>query len=104
MLLLLLAQAVAGLQLPAPPRPRSDAPCPISADTSDVVVCGRADDRYRLRRLPEEVRRGGLPKAEMRIGSAALAAEVEGATLADGQQSQRLMVRLKLPLGRKKPP
>ena len=104
MIALLLAQAVAGPFLPAPPRPKSDAPCPVAVDTTDVVVCGRMDDRYRLPRLPVTAERQTLPKAEMRIGTAALAAEAEQATLAGGQQSQRLMMRLKLPIGRKKRP
>lgn len=102
--LLLLLQAVSGPHLSAPPRPRSDAPCPVATDSSDVVVCGRVNDRYRLRRLPEEVRREGLPRAETALGSATLAAEAEQATLAGGQQSQRLMIRLKIPMGGKKRP
>ena len=97
---LMLVQAVSGPQLPAAPRPRSDAPCPIT-DTTEVVVCGRATDRFRLRRLPAEAERLGLPKAELRLGRAALAAEAEQATLAGGVQSQRLMLRLKLPFGGK---
>ena len=101
MLLPLIAQAVAGPMLPAPPRPRSDAPCPVTA-TTDVVVCGRADDRYRLPRLPAEEEQAAIPKAEVRIGDAKLAAEAEQATLAGGQQSQRLMMRLKIPFGAKK--
>ena len=100
--LVLVAQAVAGPQLPAPSRPRSDAPCPVVNDSDDVVVCGRSNDRYRLKPLPQGVERQGLPKAELNLGSAALAAEAEQAALAGGQQSQRLMVRLTLPLGRKK--
>ena len=104
MIALLLAQAVAGPFLPASPRPKSDAPCPVVLDTSDVVVCGRTDDRYRLPRLPMAVERQTLPKAETRIGAVGLAAEAEQATLAGGQQSQRLMMRLKLPIGGKKRP
>lgn len=104
MLLLLLAQAVAGPRLPAPPRPRSDKPCPIVTDSTDVVVCGRTDDRYRLRPLPQALDEQLVPKAEMRIGNTALAAETEQAMLAGGQQSKRLMVRWKVPLGRKKQP
>ena len=101
---LLLAQAVAGPFLPAAPRPASDKPCPIATDTSDVIVCGRTDDRFRLPRLALEAERPALPKAEVRLGSAALAAEAEQATLANGAQSQRLMMRLKMPFGGKKRP
>lgn len=65
-----------------------------------MVVCGRNDDRFRLRRLPPEFVERTLPKAETRIfGDAKLAAETEQATLAGGVQSQRLMVRLKFPFG-----
>lgn len=103
MLLLFFAQAVAGPFLPAAPRPRSDAPCPVVTDTTDVVVCGRADDRYRLRAIPQDPERQGLPKAEVHLGNTALAAEAEQATLAGGQQSQRLMFRLKIPVGKKRP-
>ena len=98
------AQAVAGPYLPALPRPRLDAPCPVAAESGDVVVCGRNDDHYRLHPLPEQAQRDGLPKAEVRIGNAKLAAEAEQATLAGGQQSPRMMVRLKMPFGGKKRP
>lgn len=103
MILPMMIQAVAGPFLPAAPRPRSDAPCPVVTGTSDVVVCGRADDRYRLRTLPLDPERQALPRAEVRLGNAALAAEAEQATLAGGQQSQRLMFRLKIPVGKKRP-
>ena len=104
MIPLLLAQAVAGPFLPAAPRPASDKPCPIAIDSTDVVVCARNQAGFRLRPVAPLPEKQLLPKAELRIGSAALAAEAEQATLAGGQQSQRLMMRLKLPLGRKKRP
>ncbi len=102
MLLLLLTQAVAGPFLPVAPRPTPDRPCPVATDTADVVVCGRANDRFRLPRLPVAEDRQTLPKAATRLGSAVLAAEAEQATLAGGAQSQRLMIRLKTPFGGKK--
>ncbi len=101
---LVFVQAVAGPFLPAAPRPRSDKPCPVVAGSTDVVVCGRNDDRYRLRTMPQEEERLAIPKAETHIGNTALAAETEQVMLAGGQQSKRLMVRWKVPLGRKKQP
>ena len=104
MIVLLFVQAVAGPFLPAAPRPASDAPCPIAADSADIVVCGRTDQRFRLPRVPAAEDRLALPKAQLRLGPAALAAEAEQATLAGGAQSQRLMMRLKIPFGGKKRP
>lgn len=98
---LALLQAVSGPVLPLPPRPRSDAPCPI-VNTADVVVCARPGDAYRLRPLPDRAEEPAIPKAEVRIGNTALAAETEQATLAGGQQSKRLMLRWKVPLGGKR--
>lgn len=96
---LLLAQAVAGPVLPMPPRPRKGARCPVSSDPGDVVVCARDNDAYRLNPLPPRYDSPALPKAELGIGNNKLAAEAEHATLAGGAQSQRLMIRLKIPLG-----
>ena len=101
MFLLLLAQAVAGPVHPAAVRPRSDAPCPIAA-TADVVVCARTAAHYRLRPPPPRPDKPILPKAQIGFGSAKLAAEAEQETLNQGLQARRLMVRLKLPLGRKR--
>jgi hypothetical protein len=96
----LLAQAMAGPHLPAPPRPRSDAPCPVG-EAGDVVVCARNQDAYRLKPLPPRADEPALPKAEFGLGAARVAAETEQAQLAGGAQSKRLMIRWKLPLGRK---
>jgi hypothetical protein len=102
MIPLLLLQAVAGPFLPAAPRPRSDKPCPVGVDPSEIVVCARDPEIFRLRPLPGDPPREGLPRAAVRVGDATLAAEAEQATLAGGAQSQRLMFRLKLPVGRGK--
>lgn len=101
MLFFLLVQAVAGPVLPAPRRPRSDKPCPVVANSADVVVCGRTDEPYRLRKLPTGVERAdGLPKAEVGVfGNAKLAAEAERGADAQGGPINRAMVRLKIPLG-----
>ena len=101
-LLTLFAQAVAGPMLPAPPRPRSDAPCPVDADSSDVIVCARDPDAYRLHPVPARFQRDGLPKAELRLGNMALAAETEAAGLPGGVPSNRIMLRLRIPLGGKR--
>lgn len=102
MLILFLAQAVAGPVLPATPRPRRDMPCPVDADTDDVIVCARDPDAYRLHPVPERFRRGGLPEARIHLGSTALAAETEAAGLPGGVPINRIMFRLKIPLGAKR--
>lgn len=104
MIVAFLLQAVAGPQLPAPLRPRSDKPCPVQVDTADVVVCGRQDDRYRLPRTAALPERQLVPKAELRLGSAAVAAETEAAGLPGGISVNRLMFRLKVPFGAKRKP
>ncbi len=96
MLTLFLAQAVAGPNLPAPPRPRSDAPCPV-ASGDEVVVCGRADDRYRLRPLPAGADKPAIPKAEIGLGHGTrLGVEAEQGQDAQGGPINRAMVRLKI--------
>lgn len=102
MLLLLLAQAVAGPRLPAPPRPRSDKPCPIVIDSTDVVVCARDQESFRLHPAPTAPEREGLPKAQVRIGDVAVAAEGEAVGLPLGYFTNRAMVRLRIPIGGKK--
>lgn len=97
----ILQSAVAGPLLDTPPAPD---PCARPA-AGDIVVCGRrADpDRYRLRPLDGRYSAdaAALPKAETGIlgGRAALAAEVESATIG-GVPSNRAMLRLKFPLGK----
>ncbi|VXC61041.1 hypothetical protein [Sphingomonas sp. 8AM] len=72
---------------------------------NDVVVCGRRPDpdRYRLRPLTDryDPDAPAFPKAETGIigGRAALVAEAEAATVG-GVQSNRAMIRLKIPLGK----
>ena len=93
---MLLAQAVAGPNLPPPPRPRSDAPCPISTN-DEVVVCGRTDDHYRLRPLPARAEEAAIPKAEIGLGHGTrLGLEVEQGQDAQGGPINRAMVRLKI--------
>ena len=94
-----LVQAVAGPSLPVARRP-SAAPCPVGA-TADVVVCARPQDSYRLKPLPPRADEPAIPKAAVGFAGGTLAAEAEQATLAAGQQSRRLMLRWKVPLGRR---
>lgn len=95
-----LLQAVAGPPLPLTRRPVAT-PCPPAASTDDVVVCARSQDAYRLVPLPPRPDAPAVPKAEIAFGGGRLAAEAEQATMAGDQQSRRLMVRWKIPLGRK---
>ena len=70
--------------------------CPAGAATGDVVVCGRHDQPYRLRPLPERYEKPALPRAEARVGAAKLSAEGEQATIG-GVPVNRAMVRLTFP-------
>jgi hypothetical protein len=97
----LLLQAVAGPVLPPKP-PRHDVPCAANSEGGEIVVCARPNDAYRLKSLPDRADDPAIPKAEIGLGAGRLAAEAEQATLASGTQSQRLMIRWKLPLGRKR--
>jgi hypothetical protein len=98
---LFLQSAVAGPLLDTPSAPD---PCARAA-AGDVVVCGRRPDpeRYRLRALDDRYSAdaGAVPKAETGIlgGRAALVAEAESATVG-GVQSNRAMIRLRIPLGK----
>lgn len=101
LLAIALLQAVAGPVLPVTRRP-AVSPCPLAASTEDIVVCARPSDAYRLKALSPRADEPAIPKAEIGFAGGRLAAEAEQATLAGGQQSQRLMLRWKLPLGRKR--
>lgn len=65
------------------------------------MVCARNQDAYRLKPLPSEPDEPAIPKAEFGVGRARVAAETEQTQLAGGAQSKRLMIRWKLPIGRK---
>ena len=98
LLLLLTAQAAPGappetIDLLARPEPSCAA-----TKANEVVVCGRRNaDRYRI---PPEYRTTEqteeLGRAEMRIGSAAIAAQTERAQVGDFP-SNRIMLRIKVP-------
>jgi hypothetical protein len=97
----ILQSAVAGPLLDKPVAPD---PCRAPVG-NDVVVCGQRLDpeRYRLRPLSDryDADAAALPKAETGIldGRATLAAETEAASVG-GVQSNRAMIRLKVPLGK----
>lgn len=101
---LVLQAAIAWPALEKPRRPVR--PCDSVAGESEVVVCGRAIDQeaFRLRAIPEryDENPAALPKAETSIlgGRAKLAAEAEQAGVG-GFVSDRGMVRLKIPFGKK---
>lgn len=103
MLWLLLQASVAGPPLPAP-RPAAPACLPDAAG-GEVTVCGSRgqQEQFRLRALPQRYDPdvAALPKAETSIlgGKAKVAAETEAAGVG-GFQSNRGMVRLKIPLGK----
>ena len=91
-------QVVAGPVLPAARPRRADAPCPVAQAASDeVVVCGRDDDRYRLKPLPPRPDKPPIPRAAMALpGGGKAAAEVEQGSVG-GVPSNRLMLRLSRP-------
>ena len=101
MIVLLLAQAIAGPVLPAVATPHVRQRCPTDLSPDEVVVCARDPDAYRLKAVAPTAVGDGLPPAAVRIGKSTLAAEAEQAQLLGGAQSQRLMVRLKVPFGGK---
>lgn len=67
---------------------------PGSAGGDAIVVCGiRANDRYRIPRLPLEVTR--LGKAEMELGGAKIGIATEQ-TMIGNFPSNRVMLKLKI--------
>jgi len=65
----------------------------------EVVVCGGRARSYRLQPLEREPRLMPIPKAEVKLfgGKAAAAVETEAAAMPNGNTSNRLMARIKLP-------
>ena len=97
-MLWIVLQVVSGPVLPVVRPRRSDAPCAATPAASDeVVVCGRDDDRYRLKPLPPRPQEPLIPKAAMALpGGGRAAAEVEQGSVG-GVASNRLMLRLSKP-------
>lgn len=98
---LLLIQGVTGPILPPPRRPAVAGACPVG-DPGDVVVCARDPDAYRLKPLPPHPDQPALPEAAVQIGDTRLKAEAEQVGLEGGAQSQRMMLRLAIPIGGRK--
>jgi hypothetical protein len=95
---LLLQAAVAG---PVLPQPRSVLPreCPkAQPGDTDVVVCGRGQEQFRLRATPERYSTDpqALPDAAIRIGDSTVQADTEQVGVG-GFPSNRVMLRLKRP-------
>ncbi len=95
---LLLQAAVAG---PVLPQPRSILPreCPkAQPGDTDVVVCGRGQEQFRLRATPERYSSDpqALPKAQTTIGGNTVGAETEQGNVG-GVATNRIMLRLKRP-------
>ena len=91
-------QVVAGPVLPVARPRRSDAPCPVAQAAGDeVIVCGRNDDRYRLKPLPPRPEAPLIPEAAMVLpGGGKATAEVEQGSVG-GVASNRVMLRLSKP-------
>lgn len=73
---------------------RAPRPCRPSAPGEDIVVCARPGDEYRLKALPPLAGGAALPKAEVGVGKAKVAAETEQGSVG-GFPSNRIMLRLK---------
>ena len=98
MSLVVLAQAVAGPVLPAPRKPATNRHCPPGDSGDEVIVCGRSSEADRLRPIPDYGEKGGLPRAAVAVpGVGTASAEVEQAGVS-GFPSNRIMMRLKIPL------
>ncbi len=98
LVLALLQAAVAG---PVIEKPRRPAPaCGATGPDGALIVCGEGQEQFRLRVLSDRYQTdaAAIPKAETSIfgGKAKVAAEVEAAGVG-GVQSNRAMVRLKMP-------
>lgn len=96
---LLFALQAVGPPLPAPEKLRATRACRTDPrEDGEVVVCGRPDqEAFRLRPLPDRADAASL-RAEVGIaGDLKAAAEVERANVG-GIPSNRIMLRLKLPL------
>ena len=91
-------QVISGPVLPVTRPRRYEAPSPATPTASDeLVVCGRNDDRYRLKPLPPRPEEPLIPKAAMALpGGGKAAAEVEQGSVG-GVPSNRLMLRLSKP-------
>ena len=99
LVLAILQAAVAGSMIEKPRRPAPA--CGTTGPDGALIVCGAGQEQYRLRPLADRYQAdaAALPKAETSIlgGKAKLAGEAEAAGVG-GVQSNRAMVRLKMPL------
>lgn len=101
MLLLVLLALQAGPPIGPEPSRRSilsvKRECPTAEAGDEIVVCARPDDEFRLKPLPERYQ-AGVPRAEFGLpGDAKAVAETEQGA-AGGFPSNRVMLRLKVPL------
>jgi hypothetical protein len=96
--------ALLGLLQAAGPALPPDGAVQCSDDPTAIVVCGhrREANPYRLPALPPAPEQTSiLPRADMRVfGDAHLSVETEQAGIG-GAPSNRLMARLRIPLGKK---
>lgn len=99
MLLLILLAFQAG----PPDRPFTTSPklsakreCRSDQAGDEVVVCGRSDEEFRLKPLPDRYEPNAA-RAELDLGGAELAPEVEQGNIG-GIPTNRVMLRFKIPL------
>lgn len=84
-----------------PPRRPTESRCKSSGD--EIVVCGRIDHptNQRLRQSSTTVELEGLPRAEVELGDAKVGLSLDGGSVG-GFTSNRMMLGIKVPLGRRK--
>ena len=86
-----------GPALLLPPTLSAKRECRSDDVVDEVVVCGRPNDEFRLEPLPDRYQ-AGVPRAEFALpGGAKAAAETEQGGVG-GFPSNRVMLRLKIPL------
>ena len=99
MLLLVLLASQAGPPdlLPATsPKLSARRECRTDQTGDEIVVCGRSDEEFRLRPLPDRYERSAA-RAEFDLGGAKLAPQVQQGSVG-GIPTNRVMLRLRIPL------
>ncbi|WP_375426783.1 hypothetical protein [uncultured Sphingomonas sp.] len=82
--------------IPTSPKLSAKRECRADRTGDEVVVCGRSNDEFRLKPLPDRYE-PRPSRAEFDLGGAKLTPEVEQGSVG-GIPTNRIMLRLKIPL------
>lgn len=93
--MLIQATAVQGPALPVDPHRRITPKCVQTADSDEVVICGKVEEPYRLKHVSDDYEAPLIPKAETSVLGGTLTAEGEQGSVG-GVASPRAMARFKL--------